>query len=83
MVNTLQSFLLNGNAEILGSIRAPTLILYGTADKITDASLLNVYRDGIRNSTGVLIEGAGHVIFYDAPKETFRAISAFLDSERL
>jgi glycyl-tRNA synthetase beta chain len=52
-------------------------------DKITDASLLNVYRDGIRNSTGVLIEGAGHVIFYDAPQETFRAISAFLDSERL
>jgi pimeloyl-ACP methyl ester carboxylesterase len=83
MVNTLQSFLLNGNAEILGSIRAPTLILYGTADQITDASLLNVYREGIRNSTGVLIEGAGHVIFYDAPKETFRAISSFLDSEQL
>ena len=83
MIVALQDFLMHGNRDILGSIRAPTLILYGTADKITDASLLDVYRDGIRNSTGVLIEGAGHVIFYDAPKETFRAISAFLDSERL
>ena len=83
MLAALQDFLMHGNRDILGSIRAPTLILYGTADKITDASLLDVYRDGIRNSTGVLIEGAGHVIFYDAPKETFRAISAFLDSERL
>lgn len=79
MAKALQSFLMNGNAGILGSIHAPTLILYGTADQITDSSLLNVYRDGIRNSTAVLIEGAGHVVFYDAPKETFRAMTAFLD----
>lgn len=79
MVEALQHFLMNGNAGILGSIHAPTLILYGSADQITDSSLLNVYRDGIQNSTAVLIEGAGHVIFYDAPKETLLALTAFLD----
>ncbi len=80
MILALQDFLMHGNRDSLGSIRAPTLIMYGSADQITDASLLNVYQHGIRDSTGVLIEGAGHVIFYDAPKETFRAVSSFLDS---
>lgn len=80
MIDAIREFLLRGNAEILGSIHVPTLILYGTADQITDPSLLNVYRNGIRNSTGVLIPDAGHVIFYDAPQKTRRELVEFLDS---
>ncbi len=79
MIESMRSFLVEGNEQILGLIRAPTLILYGDQDEITDASMLEVYRDGIANSHGVLIPGAGHVIMYDAPKQTIREIAGFLD----
>ena len=79
MITAMRDFLLRGNTDILGLIRAPTLIIYGSADQITDASLMDVYRAGIAHSTGLIIPGAGHVVFYDAPQQTYRAIKDFLD----
>ena len=79
MINAIRAFLLGGNDAVLSTISAPTLILYGSADRVTDPSMLAVYRDGIRGSTGVLIPGAGHVVFHDAPREVYREVMGFLN----
>ncbi len=57
LIETMREFLLKGNEAILSSIKAPTLILYGDRDQITDSSMLDVYRDGIPGAEGVLIPG--------------------------
>lgn len=79
MVDTLRGFLLEGNEPLLGAIRAPTLVIYGSADRVTDPSMLEVYTAGIKGSTGLLVPGAGHVVFHDAPREVYRAVTEFLN----
>ncbi|MDA1027195.1 MAG: alpha/beta hydrolase [Planctomycetota bacterium] len=79
MIDALRPFLVAGNEGQLDKIKAPTLILYGSADRVTDPSMLEVYRAGIRGSEAVLIPGAGHVVFNDAPRETYRAVMGFLN----
>ncbi|MSR43797.1 MAG: alpha/beta hydrolase [Phycisphaerales bacterium] len=78
MIDTIREFLMRGNTETLHLIRAPTLVMYGSDDQITDPSLLDVYCNGIEHSTGVLIPDAGHVIFSDAPQMTRTVLSEFL-----
>lgn len=79
MVQAIRSFLVSGNESRLALISAPTLVIYGSADRVTDASMLDVYCEGIRNARRVLIPGAGHVVFHDAPLAVAREIRAFLD----
>ncbi|MSR68925.1 MAG: alpha/beta hydrolase [Phycisphaerales bacterium] len=79
MLPVLGPFLVGGVAPLLASIVAPTLIIYGDQDQITDCSMLPVYVDGIRGAEGLLIRGAGHVVFSDAPNEVRAAITEFLD----
>jgi len=79
MVEAIRPFLLDGNAKRVANISAPTLVIFGAQDKITDPSLLEAYVQGIRGAEGVLVPGAGHVIFHDAPAATQQAIIGFLD----
>lgn len=79
MLRVLGPFLVGGVAPLLGSIVAPTLILYGDQDQVTDPSMLPLYVEGIRGAKGMLIRGAGHVVFSDAPDEVRSAITEFLD----
>jgi len=79
MVESLRPFLLDGNAARMASISAPTLVIFGAQDKITDPSLLEPYVRGIRGAEGLLIPDAGHVIFHDAPTATQQALLGFLD----
>jgi pimeloyl-ACP methyl ester carboxylesterase len=79
MVESLRPFLLDGNAQRMASIRAPTLVIFGAQDKITDPSLLQLYVRGIRGAEGLLVPDAGHVIFHDAPAATQQALLGFLD----
>lgn len=79
LAEVMRPFLLDGNAPRLASIRAPTLILFGAEDRITDPSLLQPYVRGIRGAEGLILPGAGHVIFHDAPAATEQALLGFLD----
>jgi len=79
MVESIRPFLLDGNASRLAAITAPTLILFGAEDKITDPSLLQPYVSGIRGAEGLILPSAGHVIFHDAPAATQQALVGFLD----
>ena len=60
-------------------MRAPTLVLYGSRDLITDPSMLSVWRLGLPSMEGDVLEGAGHVLLYDRPNEVAGRMRRFLE----
>lgn len=71
----------------LGQIGVPTLIVFGTADKMIPNPLLHggrtrrvgeFGRDAIGGAQLVMIDGAGHTVHHDAPVEFNAAVDAFL-----
>ena len=63
----------------LGLIQAPTLVLWGEKDRILDVSSADVFVEGIKNSTKVIIENCGHLPMIEKPEETAGAYLVFLD----
>lgn len=63
--------------SFLGSIRAPTLILHGTADLLTPLEDGLLLREGIPRSMLVKVEGARHGFHLDHP-ETVEWIEQFI-----
>ncbi|MBM4052347.1 MAG: alpha/beta fold hydrolase [Planctomycetes bacterium] len=78
----LRPFLTGGLDGQLGGVLAPTLVLYGAEDRVTDPSMAHVFGDGIRLSTVVVVPDAGHVPFSDAPEAVRDAMQSFLDAPR-
>jgi pimeloyl-ACP methyl ester carboxylesterase len=78
IVEAIRPFLLDGLRGELASVRAPTLVVWGDRDRVTDRSMMPVFTAGIPGATGALIRDAGHVVFGDAPEETRRAVVPFL-----
>lgn len=71
----------------LGEIDVPTLIVYGTDDRMIPnpvftggrtSAIAEAGRDAIRGSELVLIPGAGHTVHYDAPDAFNDAMREFL-----
>lgn len=78
IVDRIRPFLLDGVRPLLPSIDAPTLVIFGAQDAVTDPSMLPVFARGIARSKPVLIPDGGHVIFADSPREVSQEIRAFL-----
>jgi pimeloyl-ACP methyl ester carboxylesterase len=62
-----------------GEIAAPTLILGGTADNVVDYRNAEVLAARIPGSRVELLEGAGHLFFWEQPDESVRIINEFLE----
>ena len=68
-----------GLAKRLHRITAPTLLLWGSEDRIVPASYAKRFADGIAGPTEVRsIAGAGHRLDLDAPEEAAEAVLGFL-----
>lgn len=68
-----------GLAKRLRRIRAKTLLVWGTHDRIVPASYAKRFASGISGQTrSRSIEGAGHLVDLDAPDALAAAIEAFL-----
>jgi len=78
IVEAIRPFLLEGLHDELDEVRAPTLVVWGDRDRVTDRSMMPVFTAGIPGSSGALVRGAGHVVFSDAPEETRRLVVPFL-----
>jgi len=78
IVDRIRPFLLDGVRPLLPSIDAPTLVIFGAQDAVTDPSMLPVFASGIARVRPVLIPDGGHVIFADSPREVAREIRGFL-----
>lgn len=65
-------------AARVGEITAPTLILFGTADRLINASAAQTFHERIAGSEVVLLDGIGHLPMEEAPDATADAIADFL-----
>ena len=70
---------MNGIEPMLKDMHAPTLVLYGSLDQLTDPSMLEVWRAGLPDFHGEVLDGAGHVLLYDKPKEVASRMRKFLE----
>jgi pimeloyl-ACP methyl ester carboxylesterase len=69
--------------DVLPTIRVPTLLLWGDADKRSPVSVAEQFHAAIPSSRLVLIPGAGHLSNIDAPDQFNAAVRDFLHSLRL
>jgi pimeloyl-ACP methyl ester carboxylesterase len=78
IADALRPFLVSGLDGRMGAVRAPTFVLYGTADMVTDPSMMSTFAREIPVARTALIPGAGHVAFSDDFPATVGAMNAFL-----
>lgn len=64
--------------EKLPSITAPTLVLWGTADRIVTPAYGRAFAAHIPGATFVLVDDAGHLPHLEDPAATFAALDAFV-----
>lgn len=62
----------------IGAIAAPTLILFGKADRLIRPSAAQSFNERITGSEVVLLDGIGHLPMEEAPDKTAAAIADFL-----
>jgi len=64
--------------ELLGSVSAPTLLVFGGRDTLVPPSLGEMFRAEMRDARLVVIDRAGHVPMYDQPETFDAAVVEFL-----
>ena len=62
----------------LGEVRCPTLVIGGTADRLTPPKYSVYLRDHIPGAELVLVDAAGHMVMLEKPEVVARAISKFV-----
>ena len=74
VVGTIKDFDLE---DRLGEIRVPTLLISGSHDEVTPATVARVH-EALPESEWVLLEESSHMAQAEQPEETFAAIRRFL-----
>lgn len=67
----------------LPRITAPTLVLWGDKDRITDPSSVRVFVAGLPNETVVILEDCGHAPMIERPEETAERYLEFLKAAKM
>ena len=71
----------NAHDHLLMAIEVPTLIVWGTRDRMVPASHANVAHQGIAGSRVELFEGAGHYPHLDDPERFADLMGEFIRTE--
>ena len=66
--------------DMLGTIRVPTLLLYGDLDTRAPRAVAEELHDRIPGSELVMLPGVGHVTNIEAPEEFDAAVRRFVRS---
>jgi pimeloyl-ACP methyl ester carboxylesterase len=56
----------------------PTLVMQGTADQVVDPSNADVLADLLPNAGVELLDGAGHLLYWEQPRRFARMVAGFL-----
>jgi pimeloyl-ACP methyl ester carboxylesterase len=59
-------------------ITQPTLVVQGTADQVVDPDNARVLAGLLPNTRVDLLDGAGHLLYWDQPKRFGRVVTRFL-----
>jgi pimeloyl-ACP methyl ester carboxylesterase len=62
----------------LAAIRAPTLLLWGSEDRVIDPSAIAVFEAGLERSRSVVLNGCGHMPMMERTIDTANALRDFL-----
>ena len=68
--------------RVLGHVRAPSLVLWGGANKGLSPSTVDAFVDALKNASVVekiVYDGGGHFLNVERPRETGEDVKAFLD----
>jgi len=66
-------------SELLGRIKAPSLIICGSDDKMTPSYLSRAMHERIKNSLLHMVDGAGHMVMLEQPLVVARILNLFLN----
>jgi pimeloyl-ACP methyl ester carboxylesterase len=66
----------------LQKVAAPSLVIWGAADRVEHVANAEFLRQRIRNSRKIVMEGIGHVPMIEAPEQVAAACGAFFASVR-
>ena len=64
----------------LGEIEVPTLIMGGKADQLTPVKYAHFLAEHIPNSRCAIIEGGGHMVMLEYPRDVAKEINGFLEN---
>lgn len=67
-----------GFADKFGTIKAPTLIIWGKDDRLIYASAAQSFKDRKPDAKVIIYDGVGHLPMEEAPERTAKDIDAFL-----
>jgi len=66
--------------ERLGEVRCPTLVIGGTADRLTPPKYSVYLRDHIPGAELAMVDAAGHMVMLEKPEAVAKAVSEFIES---
>jgi pimeloyl-ACP methyl ester carboxylesterase len=66
--------------HLLGAVKAPSLIVWGDADKVVPVSAAHAYKKALPNARLEIVKGAGHAVEMEKPAELAKLIVPFLAS---
>jgi pimeloyl-ACP methyl ester carboxylesterase len=66
--------------NLLGRVKAPTLIICGTEDKMTPLRYSQIMRERIKKSLLQMVDGAGHNVMLEQPLVVANILHLFLNS---
>jgi pimeloyl-ACP methyl ester carboxylesterase len=65
--------------HLLGGVRAPALVVWGSHDRIVPAECGEAYARALPQARLARVDGAGHFVEMEKPRELARAIAQFAD----
>lgn len=80
LLDRLRQAILVPPEPMLRTIRAPTLLLWGTQDSLIPIANAQDYLRAIPDARLVTLPGVGHLPMEEAPEASLRALLAFLDA---
>ncbi len=69
-------------AELLGTIRVPTLVLHGESDPLIELSSARKFASAIPGATLITYPQVGHLPQIEIPQRSAEDVAAFLDTAR-
>jgi len=64
----------------LGRLGVPALIVWGADDRFASVKMAHRFQGELPESELVVVEGAGHFVWEEAPEKTARALTSFLNA---
>jgi pimeloyl-ACP methyl ester carboxylesterase len=70
-----------GTLDRLPGLKAPTLVIHGTADRLVQPGNAELLAAAIPDARLAWIEGASHVFWTDQPERTVSLVTEFLAAD--